>query len=44
MISEEDIEAMRPRMPHEKVGEFMQAFGASLDPRVWIKLIDEELD
>ena len=34
---------MTPRMPHEKVGDFIQAFGASLDPRVWIKLIDEEL-
>lgn len=44
MISEVDMEAMRPRMPHELVGEFMKAFGASLDPRVWIKLIDEELD
>lgn len=44
MISQEDIEAMRPRMPHELVGEFMKAFGASLDPRVWVKLIDEELD
>ena len=43
MISAEDMEAMRPRMPHEQVGEFMQAFGASLDPRMWIKLIDEEL-
>ena len=43
MISEQDIEAMTPRMPHEKVGDFIQAFGASLDPRVWIKLIDEEL-
>ena len=43
MLSAEDMEAMRPRMPHEQVGEFMQAFGASLDPRMWIKLIDEEL-
>lgn len=43
MISEQDIQAMTPRMPHEKVGDFIQAFGASLDPRVWIKLIDEEL-
>jgi hypothetical protein len=43
MITAEDMEAMRPRMPHEQVGEFMQAFGASLDPRMWIKLIDEEL-
>jgi len=44
MISEEDLAAMRPRMPHEKVGEFIKAFDASLDPRVWISLINEELD
>lgn len=44
MINEQDIEAMRPRMPHEQVGEFMKAFGASLDPRVWVKLVDEELN
>lgn len=43
MISEQDIEAMRPRMPHEKVADFIIAFGASLDPRVWINLVDEEL-
>jgi len=39
MITQEDV-----RMPHDKVGEFIQTFGASLDPRVWIKLIDEELE
>jgi RecA/RadA recombinase len=43
VISEQDLEAMRPRMPHEKVADFIVAFGASLDPRVWVKLIDEEL-
>jgi predicted HAD superfamily Cof-like phosphohydrolase len=43
MISEEDLEAMRPRMPHEKVADFIVAFGASLDPRVWINLVEEEL-
>jgi len=43
MISQDDIDAMAPRMPHEKVGEFIKAFGGSLDPRVWVKLIDEEL-
>lgn len=42
-ITQEDIDAMRPRMPHEKVGEFIQAFSGSLDPRTWIKLVDEEL-
>jgi hypothetical protein len=43
-LSEIDIEAMRPRMPHEKVADFIKAFGGSLDPRVWIKLSEEELD
>jgi len=43
MINEEDLEAMRPRMPHEKVADFIVAFGASLDPRVWVNLVDEEL-
>ena len=43
MISEEDLEAMRPRMPHEKVADFIVAFSASLDPRVWINLVEEEL-
>ena len=44
MISEQDLEAMRPRMPHEKVADFIKAFAGSLDPRVWIKLSEEELD
>ena len=43
MINEDDIEAMRPRMPHEKVADFIVAFKGSLDPRLWISLIDEEL-
>jgi hypothetical protein len=43
MINETDIEAMKPQMPHEKVAEFMVAFKGSLDPRLWIKLVDEEL-
>ena len=44
MINETDIEAMKPQMPHEKVAEFIVAFNGSLDPRLWIKLIDEELE
>jgi hypothetical protein len=44
MISGEDIEAMKPQMPHEKVADFIVAFNGSLDPRLWIKLIDEELE
>ena len=43
MISQDDIGAMKPQMPHEKVGEFIRAFNGSLDPRLWIKLIDEEM-
>lgn len=31
-------------MPHELVAEFIVAFNGSLDPRLWIKLIDEELE
>ena len=44
MINETDIEAMKPQMPHEKVAEFIVAFNGSLDPRLWVKLIDEELE
>ena len=44
MINETDMEAMKPQMPHEKVAEFMVAFNGSLDPRLWIKLVDEELE
>lgn len=44
MINETDIEAMKPQMPHEMVAEFIVAFNGSLDPRLWIKLIDEELE
>lgn len=43
MINETDMEAMKPQMPHEKVAEFIVAFNGSLDPRLWVKLIDEEL-
>ena len=43
MISQDDIEAMKPQMPHEKVADFIVAFSGSLDPRLWMKLIDEEL-
>lgn len=43
MISQDDMDAMKPQMPHEKVGDFIRAFNGSLDPRLWIALIDEEL-
>jgi len=35
---------MTKKMPHELVAEFIVAFNGSLDPRLWIKLIDEELE
>lgn len=44
MINETDIEDMKPQMPHEKVADFIVAFKGSLDPRLWVKLIDEELE
>lgn len=30
--------------PEEKVSEFVRAFGASLDPRLWVVLMKEEID
>lgn len=44
MISQDDMDAMKPQMPHEKVGDFIRAFNGSLDPRLWVSLIDEELE
>lgn len=46
MISQDDIEAMKPDTvgAHEALVEFIVAFKGSLDPRLWIKLIEEELE
>lgn len=46
MITQEDIDAMQtPKVhPYEALAEFIQSFGGSLDPRLWIKLNEEELD
>ena len=44
MISQDDIDAFMPQKPHEKVADFIRAFKGSLDSRLWIKLIDEELN
>jgi len=44
MISQDDMDAMKPQMPHEKVGDFIRAFNGSLDPRLWVALINEELE
>ena len=43
MITQDDIDAFMTPKPHEKVGDFIRAFSGSLDPRLWIKLIDEEM-
>lgn len=43
VISQDDMDAMKPQMPHEKVAEFIVAFNGSLDPRLWVSLIDEEM-
>ena len=44
MISEVDIEAFREPTQEECLQEFIYTFKASLDPRLWLKLIKEELD
>lgn len=36
------IEGKDMSLPHNMVAEFIKAMGASLDPRIWIKLIEEE--
>lgn len=43
MTEQDDTLEVQSEMPHEKVATFMKAFGASLDPRMWVKLIDEEM-
>jgi len=43
MTEQDDTLEVQSKMPHEKVATFMKAFGASLDPRMWVKLIDEEM-
>ena len=44
MISEVDIEAFREPTQEECLQEFIYTFKASLDPRLWLKLIKEELE
>lgn len=45
MISYEDIKAMSEEIvtPYEALQEFISSFGASVDPRLWASLVDEEL-
>ena len=42
MISNEDIEAFLPLTPNECLEEFIMTFKASLDPRLWVRLVEEE--
>jgi hypothetical protein len=42
MITNDDIEAFMPAAPEECLEEFILAFKASLDPRLWVTLIREE--
>lgn len=46
MLTHDDIQALGEDIqdPYQALAEFMAAFGASLDPRLWIKLVDEELN
>ena len=46
MISQDDIDGMQELeiKPDYCLAEFIKAFGASLDPRLWINLIKEELE
>ena len=43
MITNDDIEAFMPAPPDECLEEFILTFKASLDPRLWVTLIREEL-
>ena len=45
MISETDIQGMKPEYitPEKALIEFIRSFGGSLDARLWMKLVDEEL-
>lgn len=43
MITNDDIEAFMPATPDECLEEFILTFKASLDPRLWVTLIREEL-
>jgi|TARA_R110000796_G_scaffold30266_4_gene80981 hypothetical protein len=43
MINATDIEAFRVPTQEECLQEFIYTFKASLDPRLWLKLIKEEL-
>ena len=43
MINETDIEGMRQQEPPEMLCQFIKAFNGSLDPRLWIGLVKEEI-
>lgn len=45
MISDQDIQGMKPEFitPEQALVQFIRSFGASLDPRLWLTLVEEEL-
>lgn len=45
VITQDDIDAFKEDTigPYFALAEFIRSFGASLDPRLWVKLVDEEL-
>jgi len=42
MITRDDIEAFLPDLPEDCIEEFILTFKASIDPRLWVKLMEEE--
>jgi hypothetical protein len=45
MITSDDIQGMKPEIitPEQALIEFIRSFGGSLDPRLWLSLVEEEL-
>ena len=45
VLTKEDIDAFQEEIvgPYIALAEFIRSFGASLDPRLWVKLVEEEL-
>lgn len=46
MITSDDIQGMKPEIitPEQALIEFIRSFGGSLDPRLWLNLVEEELN
>jgi len=45
VVTQEDIDAFQEDIvnPYFALAEFIRSFGASLDPMLWVKLVEEEL-